>query len=56
MAGAVGIEPTQVVLETTVLPLYDAPLLPIISNPASAGLITWFPCEEFACGSAYNIS
>ena len=25
MAGAVGIEPTQAVLETAVLPLYDAP-------------------------------
>ncbi len=24
-AGAVGIEPTQLVLETSVLPLYDAP-------------------------------
>ncbi len=26
MAGAVGIEPTQAVLETAVLPLYDAPI------------------------------
>lgn len=25
LAGAVGIEPTQTVLETAVLPLYDAP-------------------------------
>ncbi len=25
LAGAVGIEPTQTVLETVVLPLYDAP-------------------------------
>lgn len=27
LAGAVGIEPTQAVLETAVLPLYDAPRL-----------------------------
>ena len=27
MAGAVGIEPTLAVLETAVLPLYDAPVL-----------------------------
>ncbi len=26
LAGAVGIEPTQAVLETAVLPLYDAPI------------------------------
>jgi hypothetical protein len=27
VAGAVGIEPTQAVLETAVLPLYDAPTI-----------------------------
>ena len=34
MAGAVGIEPTLTVLETGVLPLYDAPMFcfNIISN------------------------
>ena len=26
LAGAVGVEPTQLVLETNVLPLYDAPV------------------------------
>jgi hypothetical protein len=29
LAGAVGIEPTQTVLETAVLPLYDAPKIDI---------------------------
>ena len=34
VAGAVGIEPTQMVLETIVLPLYEAPIssLHIIPN------------------------
>jgi hypothetical protein len=27
LAGAAGIEPTQTVLETVVLPLYDAPVI-----------------------------
>ena len=31
MAGAVGIEPTLTVLETGVLPLYDAPRLSLAS-------------------------
>lgn len=35
MAGAVGIEPTQMVLETIVLPLYEAPMPHIIPNPAT---------------------
>lgn len=30
IAGAVGIEPTQEVLETPVLPLYDAPICALI--------------------------
>ncbi len=29
VAGAVGIEPTQAVLETAVLPLYDTPKVPL---------------------------
>lgn len=43
MARAVGIEPTQMVLETIVLPLYEARMAryeyyyPIISNPAQGG-------------------
>jgi hypothetical protein len=43
VAGAVGIEPTQKVLETFVLPLYDAPTAYdysyIIANPARGGVI-----------------
>ena len=30
LAGVVGIEPTLMVLETTVLPLYDTPIYPTI--------------------------
>ncbi len=36
LAGAVGVEPTQLVLETNVLPLYDAPkpiIQRVIGNP-----------------------
>jgi hypothetical protein len=44
VAGAVGIEPTQMVLETIVLPLYEAPTLFTASyyiKPRKiAGLIT----------------
>lgn len=36
MAGAVGIEPTQMVLETTVLPLYDAPSPILYQTPRRA--------------------
>ena len=43
MARAVGIEPTQLVLETSVLPLYEARIaltdLPIIANPARGGAV-----------------
>ena len=56
VAGAVGIGPTLAVLETAVLPLYEAPMLYIIANPASRrGNTTLFLCEQFAFGSAYNI-
>lgn len=34
LAGAVGIEPTSLVLETRVLPLYEAP-----TTPPKAGLV-----------------
>lgn len=57
VAGAVGIEPTQMVLETTVLPLYDAPTPLIIANPAwLAGSTTWFLYAPASYGSACNIS
>lgn len=37
VAGAVGIEPTQTVLETVVLPLYEAPMGPIYYNKPRMG-------------------
>ena len=61
LAGAVGIEPTQAVLETAVLPLYEAPRKQ--KNQASQYLhceldpnAIWFPCEESACGSGGRTS
>ena len=60
MAGAVGIEPTQMVLETIVLPLYEAPTVFTASyyiKPREiAGLITSFLYEKSVCGNVCNTS